>query len=211
MLKANHSLSILQKLDQAPQSKVCLVQATKIPGRTSTFLKAKIDGKLPSADVMVFEPAFKDLETNGLSSPEALLTPDSEGSLLIPMQNFRHSPIELDQGVELGIVEQVDPQLLSTSEPNLDSPSMCAKVMTRSQPERWDKLMPLLDLPQHCLSPDQLQQLTVVLKDASDVFSLDESELGCTDTVQHTIDTGSPTHPSATLPCPLQSSRSNII
>ena len=98
-----------ETLDQAPQSKVCLVQATKIPGRTSTFLKAKIDGILPSADIMVFEPAPKDLETNGLSSPEALLTPDSEGSLLIPMQNFRHSPIELDQGVELGIVEQVDP------------------------------------------------------------------------------------------------------
>ena len=55
------------------------------------FLRAKIKGEARATDAVVFEPALKGLEDQGLSSPEPLLSVDEEGSLLVPVQNFRQS------------------------------------------------------------------------------------------------------------------------
>ena len=50
-----------------------------------------------------------------------------------------------------------------------------------------------LQLPLDKLSPLESKQLKTVICEFSDVIALDDTELGCTDLVQHSIDTGN--HP----------------
>ena len=47
----------------------------------------------------------------------------------------------------------------------------------------------MLDLPVDKLNPVELEKLKEVLAESTDVFALDDSELGCTSLVQHSIDT----------------------
>ncbi len=48
----------------------------------------------------------------------------------------------------------------------------------------------MLNLPGENLTPEQFQQLEKKLMDNADVFAIDESELGHTTVVKHSIDTG---------------------
>ena len=57
-------------------------------------------------------------------------------------------------------------------------------------PERSRRLLESLELPSEKLRGGQSQQLTELLTDYSDAFALCDSELGCTDLVKHSIDTG---------------------
>ena len=50
--------------------------------------------------------------------------------------------------------------------------------------------MQALDLPAEKLNPIKQEKLKEVLTESTDVFALDDSELGCTSLVLHSIDTG---------------------
>jgi HPt (histidine-containing phosphotransfer) domain-containing protein len=62
--------------------------------------------------------------------------------------------------------------------------------------ERLQKLLQVLHLPLDQISPEECEQLTALISEFSDVFGLDDSELGYTDVVQHSINAGthSPIH-----------------
>ena len=49
-----------------------------------------------------------------------------------------------------------------------------------NSPERLEKLLKALDLPVDKLNPVELEKLREVLAESTDVFALDDSELGCT-------------------------------
>jgi len=57
-------------------------------------------------------------------------------------------------------------------------------------PKRAQRLLDALGLPFAKLSESQSQELVALVREYSDVFALDDSELGCTDLVKHSIDTG---------------------
>ena len=65
----------------------------------------------------------------------------------------------------------------------------CAKLTPEeaSDSERKQKLLKALELDQRNLTREQIGDLKTVMLEASDVFA---SELGCTNLVRHTIDTG---------------------
>ena len=66
--------------------------------------------------------------------------------------------------------------------------STCAQVLTdNDNPERFQKLLKGLDLPE---SNEEMTKLKGLLKESTDVFALNDSELGCTDIVCHSNDTG---------------------
>ena len=56
-------------------------------------------------------------------------------------------------------------------------------------PERY-KLLKALALPDSKLNTEELNELKSLLREFTDVFVLDNSELGCTSIVRHAIDTG---------------------
>lgn len=59
-----------------------------------------------------------------------------------------------------------------------------------STPDRCAKLLEVLQLPLDRLSSEEGKQLTAVICEFADVFAYDDTELGCTDILRHTIDTG---------------------
>ena len=56
--------------------------------------------------------------------------------------------------------------------------------------ERGEYLLTVLGLEQGDFTKQQFHQLKVLMKQNADVFSLEDSELGCTSVVQHEIHTG---------------------
>ena len=67
--------------------------------------------------------------------------------------------------------------------------SSCAKVMVdkKFDDKRDRKLLGALKLNQGDLTNKQFNSLKTLMLGASDVFALDNSELGCTNLVKHTI------------------------
>ena len=57
--------------------------------------------------------------------------------------------------------------------------------------ERYKQLLKTLSLPESDVNPAQMVQLKKLLADNTDVFALNDVKLGCTDLVQHAIETGS--------------------
>jgi len=55
---------------------------------------------------------------------------------------------------------------------------------------RLEQLCCELNLPLDTLSPDEAEQLRNLIREFSDIFALDDSELGCTDVLRHSVDTG---------------------
>ena len=64
----------------------------------------------------------------------------------------------------------------------------CVKALPNT-PEDYKTLQKVLDLPED-VNSCQVEKFNEILKRSTDVFALDNSELGCTNVVSHKIDTG---------------------
>ena len=91
----------------------------------------------------------------------------------------------------MGGVGAVDEVGADTGESQVDGEEQCGSVGTVVQmPGRIEQLLEALELPSEKLTEEQFRQLRELVGDYSDVFALDDTELGHTDLVQHVIDTG---------------------
>ncbi len=68
---------------------------------------------------------------------------------------------------------------------NADEPVEC-----EPSAERVEQLIEALELPLAKLTEEQSRQLCGLVRTYSDVFALNDQELGCTDVVKHVIKTG---------------------
>ena len=79
------------------------------------------------------------------------------------------------------------------TEDNAEPVSYCQRVKSivgDCCDERGERLLSLLGLSESDLSDEECEMVKRFLCANSDVFALDDSELGCTDLVQHKIDCG---------------------
>jgi hypothetical protein len=176
---------------------VYLTQTLTLPGRKGRFLEAKVDPTIEPGTEILFEPNAESLRALGLSAQESLLCVQKSGTILIPLQNFKQNIVDIQAGFELGGVEALQTKfLMQPSDCSLDFPEemKCSQVTTRRQArlqeDRKFKLKAMLNLPGENLTPEQFQQLEKKLMENADVFAIDESELGRTTIVKHSIDTG---------------------
>ena len=142
----------------------------------------------------MFEPARDVVESHGLYSHESLITLNTDGMALIPVENYQGLPVKLKKGMQLGVVRPCNlPDSVEIDAPEKVEPlddCRCATVKAFSNtPERFQQLLQSLELPVDKLSPVELDKLKEVLAESTDIFALDESELGCTTLVRHTIHT----------------------
>ena len=179
-----------------PLAKVCLVESTTIPARKGRFLEATIEPSLEEGAQVLFEPRLQSLQAKGLSTQEALLTVAPSGNILVPLLNMEFSNSDVKAGDVIGTIE-----LMDEVADNLYPTSSCAQVEGQLQPladsARRSKLKQQLKLPElqadlakAGMSTDRVKEIEKVLLDADDVFALDESELGQTSLVTHSINTG---------------------
>ena len=168
---------------------VHLVQTCTVLGRKGVFVEAQTD--LPERREVLFEPDFHTLGLYGLSAEEVMFQVSPKGELYIPVQNFAQSATRLPEGMELGHVEVV-PELTSPPPPIVaDRESvMCASVTTVDPEERRRQLQSMLKISKDTVNPREFQDFETFLLENTDVFALSDDELGCTNVVHHSIDTG---------------------
>ena len=113
------------------------------------------------------------MQSRGVTIAETLVEPDEDGlvSLLVALG-----------GIEpVGVCEEVDPE------------AMCECPTVGAVHENPGQVRPELDtvlgLEQSKLSGEQQAALRALIGEFSDVFAMDNFELGCTEEVMHSIDT----------------------
>ena len=126
-----------------------------------------------------------------MSAIESLISIDSKGIALIPLQNCQGVCIKLDKGTELGAVKRCTlPDQVQPGEAAISN-AVCTDVSTNDDdPECYHKLLKALALPDSKLNTEELNELKSLLREFTDVFALDNLELGCTSIIRHAIDTG---------------------
>ena len=119
------------------------------------------------------------------------------------VQNHGTSAVRLKEGLWLGTVTPVDlvtdaeeggiaDRSGDAQEDNVESDTSVRQLDTEpsSANHRVDKLFAQLKRETNHLTPEEQQSLQSLLALYSDVFALNSNELGTTDVVTHSIDTG---------------------
>ena len=114
-------------------------------------MKAHVDCNPQLGESLLFEPKHSTFHDIGLNVQESLLTVNDDGMTLVPLENFQGVPVRLEEGVQLNVAKQY----LCSREIELKSAeeSQCAIVKSLANtPERCQRLIPLLNLPDRWLS-----------------------------------------------------------
>lgn len=181
-------------------AKIHLVESVTLPSWKGRILKARLTGcqTRSSPKDLLFQPSQQTLQPLGVCMEESLISPpEGDNTVWVPVENYQGVPVHLEAGSELGVVtplreavvpcEAIDIPLVGE---NHQDTSFNAPVKALDNtPERSEKVIKALELSTDKLSSEEVVQLRDVLSEFADVFALDDSELGCIDTVRHSIDT----------------------
>ena len=188
--------------DGSRSGAVCLIQATRIPARHQKLVRVEVRGVLVDQQyVTMFEPNNDKLEDSYLSAPEALVCFDANNKGTLVLENHGCEPVYLEPGQELGQLERVALHMAGNTDNNSSNPSVNSVVtssldkqneivLVQEKQKRLLKLFELLKLNESGLATGELDSLKELVSEYSDIFALDPVELGCTDLITHSIDTG---------------------
>jgi len=188
---------------------VCLLQATRVPARHQKLVRANVTG-IQNLPLSVFMPVGEKQTTEGVFIEEAVVESNQGSNITIIVRNDSLQPLYLEEGTVIGKVEPIEAivptEELVGSYPDLDNAEYGEQGEHNTQSsdqnsvnyvsiggspiDRSTRLLDYLQLREAQLSEEELSQLQQLLRENADVFALDPSELGSTDLVTHTIDTG---------------------
>ena len=152
------------------------------------------------------------METQQLMAPSALVCLNNLKEFTLVLENHGCEPIYFQSGQILGYIENVLvclPEEVQDSENDVLLPAMntmfakttaaqCEHALfttdtntaEAAKQERLAELKEALTIHQSNLLSDQIASLVQLIEEYSDIFALDATELGCTNLVTHSIDTG---------------------
>ena len=180
-----------------PTAVVRLLNAVKIPGRHQKIVKAQIN-KQYVATRGLFEPIPEFASEMGLTIAEAFVEPDGEHCINLILENMDLKATEVEPGKILGTVASAEmqgppPDAEVSAEPPGDVPEDVTlaqlQLDTRTE-ERIQRILQQLCLDPKGLTPNKLSQIKELIVVSQDLFALAGSELGMTDMITHSIDTG---------------------
>ena len=129
-----------------------------------------------------------------------MVKPNPDGNIALAVQNHSLSPVHLEENQQLGSIE--DAVILSikgeASEEGSASVATQVKAINQNGGRRIEEIKEALGINSLLLAQEDKDQLLELVDDYSDIFALDQSELGHTEIVTHTIDTGD--HPPVHQP-----------
>ena len=121
----------------------------------------------------------------------------SSTRFVVTINNWGTEPVTLTKDQQVGSVEPA--VLVSEDDPVWeDSETQVLMCQTRSMSERYEQLKEQLQIGAQ-LAPQERDQMEQMLLAQLDVFALSDEELGKTDLISHSIDTGD-AKPVKTLP-----------
>ena len=170
-----------------PEVSVSLITATRIPARHEKLLRAAVPKDFGTIQAL-FEPAEGCSLQDAVELQPALVQPDPNGVITMVIRNNGTAPVELMPGREIGTVQPVT--VIPDEETMGKSANVTVCTIDATPPERLAQLCHALQLDQTELTLAQRDSLVQVLACYSDVFALNDDELGTTHVVEHSIDTG---------------------
>ena len=154
-------------------------------------VQAKIEDNKSTRQVY-FEAAQNELAKRGLIVEDGMVEPNPNGNIALAIQNHSLSPVHLEENQQLGRIE--DAVILSikgeANEEGSASVATQVKAISQNGGRQIEKIKEALRINSLQLAQEDKDQLLELVDDYSDIFALDQSELGHTDIVTHTIDTG---------------------
>lgn len=112
----------------------------------------------------------------GVSLARAVI-PDKPNDICVRLLNTSHAPVTIQKGTDLGMLEKVGILDLEAVEGGIRTlPDLILKGLTDPIAKE--------------VTEGEKEQLVTLLNRYSDIFSLSEYDLGCTDLVEHEINTG---------------------
>ena len=165
---------------------VHLVQPVHLPANHGKLLKVKLEGDY-SGKTTLFESAQKDLVRQGLIIEDGLVTPDKDGHFILHVQNHYMSPVNVTPSQVLGHLASATIECTS-GEPN--STDVKGISLHTTDQKRVEGINGMLGIQELNLEPEEKLQISELICEYADVFALNQSELGHTDFIHLSIDTG---------------------
>ena len=91
---------------------MCIIRSTYLPNWRTTVLEARLQSPFASGETLLFEPMQGKTKVADLEIPEALLTQQANGCVLIPVENHGSLSTRLEPGDRVGTVAPIDSALL---------------------------------------------------------------------------------------------------
>ena len=146
----------------------------------------------------VFEAANEHLAKHCLMIEDGTVEPDERGCISLAIQNHGVVPAHLDEGEIIGHLEAAAIVLMTPPDAQYSGQEVRINSLHGKEEEecgetasdRLAEITKMLQLDSLRLKAEEKRQLVEVVEAFADVFAIHEGELGCTDVVRHTIDTG---------------------
>jgi len=176
-----------------PKRFVYLTDDWDLPPQSENLVRGHIDKQTETCEG-IFEPKFisesvGDKQDSTCVFAARSLNSPVNGHIPVHIMNVGKAPVTLRKGTRLGLFE-VNPKVTENNQPVVCM-VQCQNV---TQYVSSDGLPPGVSFEQSCLSPDEKMKMTDMLKEFWGSFSTDEFDLGATDLITHSIDTGD-SHP----------------
>ena len=170
-------------------TEVKLIRPACLPAGHSKLVCVRVDTSGMAGETYLFEPAHTPCE--GLLVPDALVDIGKQGETTLVIANAGTQPVQLDQGALMGKVREckVLPPDDQDTPPSLPQVAALESQVVQDA-SRMKRLNCDLQLDSITLTPTEHSQLSSLVVEFSDLFVLDNSELGKTSLVSHRIDTG---------------------
>ena len=195
---------------------VSLIQAVKIPAKHQKLVRIQVTKNSFEQQQLIFEPLLTSFEENCLLAPEALVSLDPANRFNLILENHGCKPVYSESGQEVGQVGRVvvcsgqDNSDNDDNDDNVSLPSVhfltteqladhedsnvSVDIVNEQEKERISRLFKALNIDESNLMVDETALLRELVEEYSDIFALDSTELGTTELVTHSIDTGN-SHP----------------
>jgi len=180
ILLHNHSIKLHHRYNSVNSCKRCTTQGdVTIPARSEAIIPTHIVYSKLDRSRTASQQWSTTLHTpvNGLRVARTLIDCDT-GSTGVRVCNISDRPVRLHRGLTVSPLQPVSP--LPAAQPDVDS-------APDTSPSH---IAPIIDKVDPTVPSGVKLQLENLLASYHDVFSQSEYDLGCTTTVQHSIDTG---------------------
>ena len=196
--------------EERPTAVVRLITAARLPARHVKYVRAHVDnGEVKG--VALFESEENLLRNKGLLIETAVTQPDTNNCVTLAIQNHSLETVCLERGYILGslypatVIEESGSRPEDTSAErgvvrafhsvqyqagDETAPEIRGQPEPTKMPDRGEALLNTLDLGPATLEDEEREKLKELVLEYAQLFALNPSELGFTDVVQHTIDTG---------------------
>ena len=118
---------------------------------------------------------------------DAAVELDGNNCVVVVLENY---PVELEGGRVLGEIQEVELCEVADSELGKEGKLVSAVTSEDFSKERLQLLKEGIRVDDSNLTPEQIPQIEDLVLEYADVYAMESSELGVTDTVTHSINTG---------------------